>query len=194
VETESILYIDDKKPFRANGSKNKKNIGLLIKSKQTEKMDKEREKEQKLTRERFFEIDNGYFMKAFNIQTEANQNFERANYDLCIRRSQEAFELYLKSIFLFLNRTHRREHDIGKELYDIRIILNRYGISDTEIAKMVKESKTLAEWRETALYGDETLKTSNVFDKKDAELGLSYVQNIHIIGIRIKSEILKKCQ
>ena len=48
------------------------------------------------------EIDRLSFIKADTILDEARNRLKAFDYDLAVRRSQEAFELYLKSLFRFL--------------------------------------------------------------------------------------------
>ena len=93
---------------------------------------------------------------------------------------------------MFLSRPYSKEHDVGEELYNIRNILNQHGNDDKKIAILVKESKTLAQWRETSFYGDEKLKVGGIFNEKDAEIALSYAENISIICEILKMKIFKK--
>jgi len=48
------------------------------------------------------EIDGLSYSKAGTILDEARSRLKAFDYDLAVRRSQEAFELYLKSLFRYL--------------------------------------------------------------------------------------------
>lgn len=47
---------------------------------------------------------------------EAQLAFEKANYPICIRRSQEALELAVKAVLRYLGVEYPREHDVGEAL------------------------------------------------------------------------------
>jgi HEPN domain-containing protein len=54
------------------------------------------------------EIDRLSYSKAETILDEARGRLKAFDYDLTVRRSQEAFELYLKSLFRFLQAEYQQ--------------------------------------------------------------------------------------
>ena len=62
-----------------------------------------------LTLNKLADIDH-FFVRANTVSDEARKHREAFNYDLAVRRSQEAFELYLKSILLFLQKEYPAIH------------------------------------------------------------------------------------
>jgi HEPN domain len=62
-------------------------------------------------------IDQLSYDKANRILEEARALLLRIDYDLAVRRAQEAFELYLKCVFRFLQAEYPTNHDVKKEIY-----------------------------------------------------------------------------
>jgi len=134
--------------------------------------------------EQLAEIDKLY-SKAETIRREGLRlKKEELNYDLSVRRSQEAFELYLKIIFKVMKQrypTGSQGHELSKEIraiYEkIKVILKNYGFQKQRIAKLLRGSIVLASWRKLSFYGEENLEElgiSGSFTNKEAELALDY--------------------
>ena len=117
--------------------------------------------------------------KAKEIEQEA-QDFKNKNYDLCVRRSQEAFELFLKIVFKLLKEKYPPKHELSKQIISIheklKPVFKDYFPKD--IAKLMIGSKVLDLWRNISLYGEEKLEnvgTFEIFTEKEAELALDYM-------------------
>lgn len=122
---------------------------------------------------------------------EAENYCSDVKYDLCVRRSQDAVEMFLKSLFLSINKEFPRIHDLKKKLYEIHEALKDY-ITPKETAQMIIANDTLALWRERALYGDEILKVSNLFGEQEANLALAYVKRIHGLVVLARYKLALK--
>ncbi len=132
------------------------------------------------------EIDH-LFTRADTILTEARSRLEAIDHDLAVRRAQESLELFLKSLFRFLQRAYPTTHDPKKELYSlIEAIeaLEGHSIERRQIARLVLAGSVLNLWRSPAFYGDETLNVGDLFDKQEAELAISYAElGQFVVGI-----------
>jgi HEPN domain-containing protein len=120
-----------------------------------------------------------YFNKAISLLSEAKNYYKKSNYDLCVRRSQDAFEMFLKSLFRLIDIEFPSAHDLKQKLYDVYKPLEKYGISVEETAKIILANETLTLWQERAFYGDEKLRVSGCFGKNEAELALFYVERLY---------------
>jgi HEPN domain-containing protein len=116
------------------------------------------------------------FTKADTILAEARSRLEAMDYDLAVRRAQESLELFLKSLFPFLQRPYPATHDLKKELYTLVEALKDYALEKRQIARLVLAGSVLNLWRSPAFYGDETLNVVGLFDKREAELAISYAE------------------
>lgn len=124
------------------------------------------------------------YSKAEDIRREALRLEKEHNYDLSVRRSQEAFELYLKVIFKFMKQEYpksSRGHELSAQIRAIyekmKNILNKYGFRKEDIAKLLRGSIVLAFWRDPSFYGEEKLEElpiSGTFTNKEADLALDY--------------------
>ena len=54
------------------------------------------------------------FTKAGTVLAEARSRLEALDYDLAVRRAQESLELFVKSLFRFLQRAYPTTHDPKK--------------------------------------------------------------------------------
>ena len=124
--------------------------------------------------------------RAREIQREATELHKKCSYDLCVRRAQESFELYLKFILTLLGRGakeiwgHELSKLINEEERNIKKVLKEYlnfndNYTNEIIARIKLGSRTLGLWRELAFYGDMNLKKFKFFKAKEAELALEYV-------------------
>jgi HEPN domain-containing protein len=120
-----------------------------------------------------------YFSKAISLRSEAKNHYNKSHYDLCVRRSQDAFEMFLKSLFRLIDIEFPAAHDLKQKLYDVYKPLEKYGISVEETAKIILANETLTLWRDRAFYGDEKLRVSGCFGKNEADLALFYVERLH---------------
>lgn len=119
------------------------------------------------------------FNKAGTVLMEARNRLEAFDYDLAVRRAQESLELFLKSLFRFLQRPYAATHDLKKELHSlIEAIeaLEGHSIERRQIARLVLAGSVLNLWRSPAFYGDETLNVGGLFDKGEADLAISYAE------------------
>src|SRR5713226_5634760 len=99
-----------------------------------------------LLQEKCWDIDR-YYSKASEIVDEAKGLAQRYQHDLSVRRAQEAFELLLKTMLLFMRREYPKDHDVGKILYALTDPLREMGIITERVARMILRSKTLELWR-----------------------------------------------
>ena len=145
-----------------------------------------------LTRERYWQIDRDYYSKARAVLEEARNHLKKYNHELCVRRGQESFELFLKTIFMLLEKEYPKEHDISKEIYNVLSVLREVGFSNQKVAQMVLRNKTLALWRDPSFYGDEKLKVSGIFGENEARTALKYGEEMDWDCSRVKTEILRR--
>jgi HEPN domain-containing protein len=125
-----------------------------------------------------FQID-PLFTKAGTVLAEARSRLEALDYDLAVRRAQESLELFVKNLFRFLQRAYPTTHDLKKELYSLIEAIEAFeghSIERRQIARLVLAGSVLNLWRSPAFYGDETLNVGNLFDKREAELAISYAE------------------
>jgi len=122
------------------------------------------------------EIDRLSYSKACTILDEARTRVKAYDYDLAVRRSQEAFELYLKSLFRFLHTEYPASHDLKKQIYELTEALKESQIDRRQVARLVLANSILDLWRSLAFYGDEKLNVGGIFDGSEATLALSYAE------------------
>ena len=102
------------------------------------------------------------YTKAATILDEARSRLKAFDYDLTVRRSQEAFELYLKSLFRFLQTEYPADHDLKKQISELTETLKQYQIDRRLIARLVLANSILDLWRSPAFYGDEKLNVGGL--------------------------------
>jgi HEPN domain-containing protein len=127
------------------------------------------------------QIDGHTFNKAGSILEEARNRLKSYDYDLAVRRSQEAFELCLKSLFRFLEREYPETHDLKKQIYELSDALKGYHFDRRQVARLVLANSMLSLWRSPAFYGDEKLNMGGLFDAAEATLAISYAESAHLI-------------
>ena len=135
---------------------------------------------------------NQHFAKANAVLGRARNNLNAFNYDLAIRRPQEAFELYLKSLFLLLQKEHPTTHDLKKQIYEPSRVLKEFQIMAQQVARCVLANAVLGLWRLPAFYGDEKLGVANLFEPKDAELAVSYAELGSVVCNVVRSELYRR--
>ena len=145
-----------------------------------------------LSKDRYWEIDRHYYSKARAVLDEARNHLQKYNYDLCARRAQEAFELFLKMIFLLIEKEYPKVHDISNEIYKVHTFLKEFKFSDQRVAQIVLRNKTLGLWRNPSFYGDEKLKVSGIFGQNEARVALQYAEEMDSDCFRLKSEIIRR--
>jgi HEPN domain-containing protein len=126
-------------------------------------------------------IDQLSYFKANTILGEAQARLRCFDYDLTVRRAQEALELYLKSLFRFLQAEYPAAHDVKREIYELTAAFKQHQIESHQIqarqvARLVLANSTLHLWRLPAFYGDETLNVGGLFEEGEAKLALSYAE------------------
>jgi HEPN domain-containing protein len=122
---------------------------------------------------------------------EAEDHLKRIAYEMSVRRSQEAFELFIKWIFTVLEKEYPKEHDISKEIYGVYGVLKEYDFTNQEVARIVLRSRTLSLWRNPSFYGDEKLGVAIGFNEKEAELALLYVKELHFKCACLKNRFIE---
>lgn len=130
-----------------------------------------------LSQEQYWNIDKHY-SKASQVLDEAKGLAEKYQHDLVVRRAQEAFELLLKTMLLFLGRDYPKDHDVGKVFYDALGTLQELGITTERVARTVLRSKTLQLWRAPSFYGDERLKVATLFGEPEAALAIRWAEDM----------------
>lgn len=126
--------------------------------------------------------------KARMILDEARR-LKALDHDLAVRRSQEAFELYLKSLFRFLEADYPAAHDVGKQIYSLAKVLKRYQIDRRLAAVLVLANSTLAVWRSPAFYGDEKLNVGAIFNDAEAALAISYAEKAEMVCGIVRGQV-----
>jgi HEPN domain-containing protein len=144
-----------------------------------------------LTQEQYWEIDK-FYSKADSILGEARDHSKKIEYDLCVRRSQEAFELFLKTMFKFIGREYPQKHDVAKEIYAVFDALKKYDFSALKVAQIVHRNRTLGLWREKSFYGDEELGVASIFTELESKTALSYAEDIFSDCYRVKDQIWRE--
>jgi len=141
-----------------------------------------------MNEEKYWEIDR-FYSKADSVLTEARDHDKKFEYDLCVRRSQEAFELFLKTMFKFIEQEYPQKHEISGEIYSVFSALERFGFSAKKVAQIVHRNRTLGLWRDKAFYGDEKLGVSSIFTEQESRVALSYVEDISTDCYVVKSKV-----
>lgn len=137
------------------------------------------------------EIDHLY-SKANSIHDEARRQLQSYSFDLAVRRSQEAVELYIKTIFRLTGKEYPRSHDLEKTIYDISMLLGGYGVSREEVARMVLANTTMGLWRSPSFYGDEKLGVARLFRQKEGEVALAYADEVRGICDKVRSDLYQR--
>ena len=141
-----------------------------------------------MNKEQYWEIDK-FSSKADSILREARDHANKFEYDVCVRRSQEAFELFLKTMFKFIGQEYPQKHDISEEIYGVYNSLKKFDFSAQKVAQIVHRNRTLGLWRDKAFYGDEKLGVTSIFTEYESKTSLSYAEQISIDCNMIKSKI-----
>ena len=145
-----------------------------------------------INKDQYWEIDK-FYSKARSILDEAREHARKFEYDLCVRRSQEAFELFLKTMFKLIGQEYPQKHDVSQEIYGVHSSLKKYDFSAQKVAQIVHRNRTLGLWREKAFYGDEKLGVTSIFTEHEARLALSYAEDIstdcYVVRSRVFSEV-----
>jgi len=130
-------------------------------------------------------IDQLSFDKANKIIAEAQAYLRSLDYDLTVRREQEAFELYLKGVFRFLQAEYPAIHDVKKEIYALTKTFKQHHlesqIQPRQVARLVLENSLLHLWRLPAFYGHETLNVGGLFEESEAKHALSYADSAQFV-------------
>ncbi len=136
-----------------------------------------------------WEIDRLSFDKAQTILNEARNYLHDLNWDLAVRRAQESFELYLKSLFRFLQTEYPATHDLKKQIYALTEALKGYQIDNRQVARLVLANSALHLRRSPAFYGDETINVGGLFDQREAELAVSYAELGQFVCTVVRSHV-----
>ena len=138
------------------------------------------------------EIDRLSYDRAEKILIEARKQLDALDYDLTVRRCQEAFELYLKGIFRFLDTSYPASHDLRKQIYTLTAALKGYQIDGRQIARLVLASSVLQIWRSPAFYGDETLGVGGLFGSEEAKLALLYTELGRVVCAIVRDRVYRQ--
>jgi len=114
-----------------------------------------------------------YITTARDCLEQAHSSFERGNYPLPLRRSQECTELSVKAALRSIGLEYPREHDVSDALEMVKEKFPTWFSS--ELPKFAEISKALSKKRGPAMYGYEfELKpASEIFKREDAEEAFS---------------------
>jgi HEPN domain-containing protein len=138
------------------------------------------------------EIDGLSYFKAGTILDEARSRLKAYDYDLGVRRSQEAFELYLKSLFRYLQAEYPASHDLKKQIYELTEALKQYQIDRRQIARLVLANSILDLWRSPAFYGDEKLNVGGLFNDVEATLAISYAELAQLVCAIVRGYVYQR--
>lgn len=141
---------------------------------------------------RLNDIDRMSFSKAGAILDEARSCLARFDHDLAVRRSQEAFELYLKSLFRFLQMEPPATHDLKKQIYQLSEAVVAYNINTHQVAQLVLANSMLDLWRSPAFYGDETLNVGNLFGTDEAKLAITYAERGQFVCSVVRGQVYSR--
>jgi HEPN domain-containing protein len=141
-----------------------------------------------MNQQQFFELD-PFYNKANSVIDEARDHAKKYEYDLCVRRSQESFELYLKTMFKLIEKEYPRKHDVGEEVYQVYNALKGFGFSAQKVAQLVHRNHTLSLWREKAFYGDEKLNVGSIFVDEESKVALLYAEGMSIDFSSVRSQV-----
>lgn len=122
------------------------------------------------------EIDRLAFSKADTTLQEARTFQKCLEYDLAVRRSQEAFELYVKSLLRYLQMEYPSSHDLRKQVYALADALKPYPFDKRQVARLAIANGVLAFWRSPSFYGEEKLGVGTLFNASEAALAVSYAE------------------
>ena len=137
-----------------------------------------------------WELDHLY-SKAGAILDEARGRVKVYDHDLTVRRSQEAFELYLKSCFRYLQKEYPASHELRKQIYELTEALKQCQIDRRQIARLVLANSVLDLWRSPAFYGDERLNVGGLFNDGEAKLALSYAESAQFVCSMVRSYVYR---
>jgi HEPN domain-containing protein len=129
------------------------------------------------------------FNKAGTVLMEARSRLGAFDYDLAVRRAQESLELFLKSLFRFLQCPYPAIHDLKKEIYTLVEALKEYPLEKRQIARLVLAGSVLSLWRSPAFYGDEALNVGGLFDQREAELAISYAELGQLVASIVRNQV-----
>jgi HEPN domain-containing protein len=139
------------------------------------------------------EIDQLY-SKANAIQEEARRQLASYSFDLAVRRSQEAIELHVKTIFRLIGKEYPKSHDVEKTVYEISMLLGDYRVSREEVARMVLANATVGLWRSPSFYGDERLGVAKLFRQKEVEVAVAYADEVRWVCEKVRSELYRRAR
>jgi HEPN domain-containing protein len=150
-----------------------------------------------LTFTEMHEIEQLSYFKANTILGEAQNYLGRFNYDLAVRRAQESFELFLKSLFRFLQAEYPASHDLKKQIYDLTAAFKQNQVDpnqirDLQIARLVLANSMLDLWRLPAFYGDEKLNVGGIFEEGEAKLALAYAELARYLCEVVRSHVYQR--
>lgn len=138
------------------------------------------------------EVDRLSYIKAGSILAEARNYLARVDYDLAVRRSQEAFELYMKSLFRFLQIEYPASHDLVKQIHALTGAAEGYPIDKRQIARLVLANAVFKPWRSLAFYGEEGLGVGTFFDDGEAKLALSYAELAQLVCGVVRASVYRQ--
>lgn len=103
------------------------------------------------------------------IERDMQGAWRNGNYNMVIRRAQEAVELSLKGVLRILGIEYPKVHDVGR-IFAEAVNKKLKDVSEAEIYKIVYISSHLAEDRSPSFYGEEE------FGEEEAEEALHDAQ------------------
>lgn len=132
------------------------------------------------------------YSRANSILNEARTQLRSFNYDLAVRRAQEALELYIKTTFRFTGTEYPKSHDIEKRIYEVWQLLAEYDVTREQVARMVLANTTTSAWRSPSFYGDERLGVARLFRQKEAEVAIGYAEEVRNICEKVRSHLYRR--
>ncbi|MGH9462684.1 MAG: HEPN domain-containing protein [Vicinamibacteria bacterium] len=137
------------------------------------------------------EIDQLY-SRANSIRSEAHTRVDSYAADLAVRRSQEAVEIYVKTIFRLIGKEYPRSHDLEKAIHEVCLLLDSFGVNRQEVARTVLANSTLVLWRAPSFYGDERLGVARVFGEKEAKAAVGYADEVSMVCEKVRSTLYRR--
>jgi len=132
------------------------------------------------------------YSRAKTVADEARTQLRSFNYDLAVRRGQEAVELYIKSAFRFTGTEYPRSHDVGNAIYEVCQLLAQYGVTREAVARMILANSTMGLWRAPSFYGDERLNVAKVFSDKEAEIAIRYAEEVRTVCDKVRNQLYQR--
>jgi HEPN domain-containing protein len=127
------------------------------------------------------EMAKGLLRQAESSLESAKRAADDGNWAFAVRTSQDASELSIKALLLATGDEPPKVHDLGKALHENRDDLQKLGLDGSEVHKMARMARSLAEDRSKSLYGDEKkdIPATKLYEQQDARDAYTAASDIY---------------